>query len=192
MDIVNLFKMFEVSADDCILKYITQDIKDFPNKKIQKMLANFYKSTDPIAVRMGSLINSLFTHQASTFMYTRRSLIELLKEDSNHSHKSIDYKQFNILRSTMLNNGIFTCLREPTNNKSGVFKLINKELLDILVEQIGKDFLEAKEKRVLEYYDNGKKETNKRLIEMWDNPDFVAQVKKEKELINQSKRDNYE
>lgn len=180
-DIVNLLS---ATANDCFLSEVTIDLSKF-DEEIRELLIGFYNSEDKVSVRIATMLNSIFTHQTTTFMYTFETMEKLLDLDTNNRVSTIKTPENTAIRKNLIDNGFMVCLRPSVGRKSGVYKIVYEPWVDMLAKSIGREFLDKKEQKVLEYFDNkGKKKKNpesKRLVDMLKNPDFLKEVEFEKQ-----------
>lgn len=134
MFLIKMLEEYKVQYHDFLLKYVTEDLEDFKLPEIGKDLKALYEYKDPNISRMTSIINAIYTHRMQTFMLTARSLEKLLKADSNQKYKSVSGSIWGSVRDAMKELGHFEEVREPTNGKAGVYKLIYQPAVDKLYE----------------------------------------------------------
>jgi len=157
MSLSDLLKKYKFTTNDCLLKETTEDLDSYGIPEFTQMLRDGYGSKDSYEVRMVSVFNSIFTHHAQTFLLTKKSLAELLKQDQHVKVKSVNTQSYKCFMRILNNCGSFECLRKPTNNKSGVYKLVEPELVENLYKLHSAEWFRNQEQKVIEYYD----ETNK-------------------------------
>jgi hypothetical protein len=149
---MNYEKMFtKFKQDDFFLKR-TQPLDDH-DLEIKKMLDIYYNQKG-LQHRLATLLNSIFTQQTQTFLFSRKHAVELFKQDDLSKYRTVSHKDYSLLLAIITNSpDDFQVLRKPTNNKAGVYKLIEPQLVDVLIKLVGKKMLEAQEKKALDYYD---------------------------------------
>jgi hypothetical protein len=153
MKIKGFFKDFDSGLHDCLLKNITQDIQSFVLTDVIDSLVDAYHSDSPNYIRMATLMNSIFTHHAQTFMLTRRSFNDLIKLDTNSEYDGINGVEYGVLLKLMINTSHFKCLRKPSGNRAGVYKIVHLGIVEALYSLHSKEWFELQEKKVCEYYD---------------------------------------
>lgn len=164
MSLNDLLKDYSFTINDCLLKQTNQELTSYDIPEISEMLQNGYKSSDPNIVRSMTLLNAIFTHHAQTFLITKKSFANLLKNDGLSRYNNINSTDYKCFMSTILNNGHFECLRKPSNNKSGVYKLTQKELVENLYKLHSADWFSNQEQKVVNYYDETNKEKETKSI----------------------------
>jgi hypothetical protein len=162
MSLSDLLKDYRYTTNDCLLKETTEDLNSYGIPEFTQMLKDGYSSKDSYEVRMVSVLNSIFTHHAQTFLLTKKSLTELLEQDIYVKKKSINTATYKCFMNMLNNNGHFECLRKPSNNKSGVYKLIQKDLVENLYKLHSAEWFKSQEQKVIDYYDETNKEQPKR------------------------------
>ena len=106
-------------------------------------------------------MNAVYTHRIQTFMLTRRSLVNLIKNDPNQSYNNASGSEWGSVRDAMIDLGHFQELRKPKNGKAGVYKMIYKgaveklyELHDIHVDSNKSEvWFPHMEEKLIEYWD---------------------------------------
>jgi len=162
MSLKDLIKDYDFTINDCLLKETTKDLADFKLEEVKDCLTDMYKHPSPLTRRMASVFNSIFTHHAQTFLLTKKSLIDLLNQDDLQDKKNISGQDYKLFIFKLTNNGHFDVLRRPTGNKSGVYKLVQKDFVKQLHNLHSADWFDNQEQKVVDYYDEvGKKDDNK-------------------------------
>lgn len=87
-------------------------------------------------------------------MISKRKLVTLFKNDKNTSYKNIGTKDYKVFLAKITNSGMFEVLRKPGPKQAGVYKLINKDIVNLLTTLVGEKILEKQEKYILNYYDS--------------------------------------
>lgn len=154
MGLMDLYRDYDITLNDCLLKHTTSDINDFQIKEVTESLDYAYNSKDPNQTKIATLMNAIFTHHAQTFMLTRRSFGELIKNDENSSYKSINGMEYKLILRLMLSNKHFDCLRKPAGRKAGVYKAIHPDLVSALHKLHSKEWFDLQEQKVCGYYDD--------------------------------------
>lgn len=134
MFLIKMLEEYQVQYHDFLLKYTTSDLDSFRIKEIGDNLKILYKHPDPNIKRMSTIMNAIYTHRMQAFMITKRSLVELLKNDPNQHYNSASGSDWGAVRDAMKKLGHFEEIREPKNGKAGVYKLVYQPAIDVLYE----------------------------------------------------------
>lgn len=134
-----------------------------------------YETPDTTFKRITSILNAIFTQRIQTFMISRTSIIKLIKEDPNHD-LSLSPNEYNHLLKVISQQSYFEVLRPHTQKKAGVYKLIEPELTKELHRLAAKEYFEAQEKHVLDFYENNGKKS-KEPAKLTSTQDIIAKAK---------------
>jgi hypothetical protein len=103
-----------------------------------------------------SLVNSVFTHMAKTFIISRSTLFHLCNKDLNNIRQiKVHANNYSTFLSFCFENGYLIRLREPTAKKGGVYQISDPDIVKQLNEIQGKMFFEEQEAYVIKAYDSG-------------------------------------
>jgi len=175
MFLIKMLENYDVQYHDFMLKHITIDLDSFAISEIGDNLKVLYKEKDANKRMMTSILNSIFTHRMQTFMMTKRSLAQLLKNDPNQHYNGVSGTSWGSVRNAMQDLGQFQELRKPTNGKAGVYKLIYQPAIDVLYQlhdlhvesNKSANWFPHMENKLIEYWDANEKEPeNKRKYTM--------------------------
>lgn len=158
MSLRDLIKDYDYTTKDCLLKETTEELSIFKVNELQGMLEDMYSHKKANIKMMASVINAIFTHHAQTFLLTKKSLIALIKQDSLQKKTNISGQEYKLFYHVLTTNGHFETLREATSNKSGVYKLVEAEMVESLHKLHSTDWFNNQEKKVVDYYDESTKE----------------------------------
>lgn len=157
-------KMFETVSTvvdyDCFIKEIGS-LSDF-NTETQEVLKFLYSSTGN-QLRMATIINSIFHQNLQTFMFSKPILNKLYEKDNNISLNSLNTHQYKAFFENFKSCGVFVVLRESTNNRAGVYKLVQNELVALLHKNCSQKFFDGQEKFAVDYFDNYDQHKNKKV-----------------------------
>ena len=152
MNYDKLFSDFEVEGFSVFLKHTQPLVKHQP--EAAKALEYLYNSKmESIKERMATILNAIFTQNLRTFMISRRTLVDLFKNDEQSKFKNLSSNDYALLLAKITNSNMFQVLRKPTAKKAGVYKLIAPDLVEILFKRVAEEVFEVQEKYVLSYYD---------------------------------------
>lgn len=114
---------------------------------------HMYTCSHAIIKKMTTVVNAVFTQRRQTFLLSRNSLMDLLKNDVNHDlgMSPNEYRKFIFY---MIESKYFEVLRKGTNRKASVYKLVQPKLVEALHKLAAKDYFETQEDLVLSYYDD--------------------------------------
>lgn len=115
-----------------------------------------YENPDTLCKRMSTVFNAIFTQRMQVFMLSRNSTIKLIKEDLNHD-LSLSPSEYKFFLKAISNCGYFQVLREHTQKKAGVYKLIEPDMVKELHRLAAKEYFEEQEKHVLSFFENDRK-----------------------------------
>lgn len=187
MDIENIYESITTTIDyDCFIKE-TSDIASF-DPKIQKHLNYLYGSIGN-QLRMAPIVNALFTQNLQTFMFSHSTLDKLYAQDSQVPFNSLSTHEYKAFFENFKESPLFEVLRESTNNRSGVYKLVKPEILQLLINNVGMKFLAGQEKYAVNYFDNfeqHKKSKKKEKVELDYSPESKAARKASLKAIMRS------
>lgn len=166
MFLVKMLQDYKVQYHDFLLKHITTDLDSFAIQEIGDNLKVLYRDLDPNTARMTSIMNAIFTHRMQTFMITKRSLVNIIKNDPNQRYNSASGSNWGAIRDAMKDLGHFQELREPKNGKAGIYKLVYQPAVDILYElhdlhvdsNKSTNWFPHMEQKLIEYWDANEKE----------------------------------
>jgi len=162
-----IMQRFSITLNDYMLNELTDNVEDFRIDKIINLFKDCYSSSDPGIIRATTILNAIFTHRTLTFMVTKRQYNKLFANDTTHTKKSLNGNVYGIFIESLKTNGMIDELREPTNGKAGVYKLVDPDLVSMVRELHILEVTEAydelmnfekiqaqKEEKVLNYYDS--------------------------------------
>jgi uncharacterized protein YqkB len=162
---------------DCVLKQ-TGSLNSFHDEKIQKLLIELYKHKETSII--ASIFNAIYTQKLQTFLMSKKIAINLCKTDKLNMLKEPNATQYSSFFNAFIASGQFEILRKHTNNKAGVYKLIDSDYVPLLQASCGAQMLKAQEQFAIEYYDNyGKKDKNE-LLDSDFNPEDQSLEAKQK------------
>ncbi|HLD91727.1 MAG TPA: hypothetical protein VI911_12070 [Patescibacteria group bacterium] len=159
----DIFGDFLDKTNSLLLKYTTK-LSEIKDPELMLILKEAYSSDNVDGRLLATLLNSIFTQKSMTFVLSQRGFIKLLKEDTNGRGDKISGSKYIDFKSKLHQSQYIETLREPTNRKGGVYKLIHPNTVEILNKKCSRDFFKAQEDKVLAYYDTGlsyAKKTNK-------------------------------
>lgn len=177
--------MSEADALNCFLTETVEMSEIDPEVSI--WLSVLYTSSGN-RLRIAPIYNSLFNQNLQTFIFSRKTLIDLYAQDAKNANITINDKQYTKFLFEFCANPMFEVLRVPTNNKAGVYKLIDPDLVSILHKNFSSKFFAAQEKFAVQYYDDhGKNKANKpvketKLITI-KKQDIIDRVQKKLDLM---------
>lgn len=154
MNLSDIFENYNITIQDCFLKQTTKNIESFEIDEVVDALKKGYSNKDPNCVKMATLFNSIFTHHAQTFMLTRRSLCDIIKNDENSTYCNINSTEYKLMLSLMIKSEHFQCLRLPKGRRAGVYKVVQPDLVKNLHKLHNIEWFQLQEKKVCEYYDS--------------------------------------
>jgi hypothetical protein len=141
-----------------------------------------YMYSKPNSVKkITTVINAVFTQKRQTFMLSRDFCVDLIKNDQNHG-LSLGNKEYSKLLFNITNCGLFEKLKEPTNRKAGVYKLVEPQLVLELHKLAAKEFFQAQEELVLDYYEN----ITKTITDKTTTPAKAPKLKSAKDIIEET------
>jgi hypothetical protein len=123
-------------------------------EELQNVLASFYDHTESNIKRTGSMFNGIYTQQNGVFMMSFRIFRELVAADfKNHGLKSCTDHDYNQIMSDLLSKNIIMKIRKQKGQRSALFRLILPFYLKPLYNTVGKDVVDAKDDKNIEWYD---------------------------------------
>ncbi len=151
----NKYQVFvedELSNKDTVKLSETSLISDL-GEEAQAALAALYENPNIDKKRIGTMVNSMITHQSHVFLNSIRIFEELIKNDLNTDIKSCHSSKYKAIMHLLLRKKIIKILRAPTGRKAGLYELIAQIFLDIIKDAIGQDMLDAKKEANIKWYD---------------------------------------
>jgi len=131
----------------------TTDLSDIHDLDHKEYLEGFYVEKDKDIVMYGSLINSIFTHMAKTFLLSKRTLFDMISSDVNVTQDiKIHYGSYKRFLSRCISGGFIVRIKEPTRTKAGVYQLVDEEACKKLNEIQSLAFFKEQEEFVLSVY----------------------------------------
>lgn len=121
-------------------------------KNVVAILGVFYKSQDNNQVRFASMLNAMMTQGTSIWIMNRADVDNLFKSDPNQKFKSCDNDAYKALLRFFLSKGIIEQIRAPSPfgtkgpRLTGVYRLIDVDLLAELDKLVGANFRQQHEK----------------------------------------------
>lgn len=162
MDMEKIFGSLRAEKNDCFLKSLKtlseykKEAEKSNSPEAYEALNFLYSNKDEkILHRLATIINACLTQNTQTFCLSYRSLQILFTKDTDSQYKNLSSYDYRLLLVNITNCDLFEKLREPTGKRAGVYRLVEPELVAILQKQVGKKYLELKEKKVLEFYESG-------------------------------------
>lgn len=156
-------------------KELDADIKVTDDESKRFLFEMMYSHNNKMMKKMATILNAVFAQRLQTFMLTRTSCIKLIKEDPNHE-LSLGTKEYGRLLYFLTNCKMFSVLREPTNNKAGVYQLTYPPLIKELHRLAAADFFKAQEEAVLAFYES----------EGYKEPKTSSKLKSAKDIIEET------
>ena len=93
----------------------TVPVHEIEDIELKEYLEGFYIERDKDIVMYGSLINSIFTHMAKTFLFSKRTLYNMIKSDVNITQDiKIHYGSYKRFLSRCISAGFIVRIKEPT------------------------------------------------------------------------------
>ena len=108
-DINKILNDLSSTLNDCFLRNVT-NISNLNDNKIEQVFKTMYSHSNSNLKRMATILNSIVTHQTTTFMFTFSSAQELFREDNkagNTKYESINSREFKTLKRIMFDSGYF-------------------------------------------------------------------------------------
>ena len=134
------------------------DLSSF-NEEISTILQTFYNHKDNNIKRFGSVFNAIYFQHNSTFTLSQGMANDLVRKDfERHGLKSCDPDAYNDIVHRALAAGIFEKIRDQIGKKAALYKLVMPRYLEPLQRAVGKELLEAKEHKFIEWWDTTKVE----------------------------------
>jgi hypothetical protein len=131
----------------------TTALSDIDDLELKEYLEGFYTEKDKDIVMYGALINSIFTHMAKTFLFSKRTLYNMVSSDVNITQDiRIHYGSYKRFLSRCISAGFIVRIKEPTRTKAGVYQLIEEEACKKLNEIQSLAFFKEQEEFVLSIY----------------------------------------
>lgn len=131
----------------------TMKLEEIDSEVLKSKLNQLYSSSEPLDNVLGTIINSLFSHDLKTFILDVDDLRSLVRNDENLRFR---YCRFSDIADLFKNySQYFKELGKPKLNFGGLYSLIHKELNDELEYIHGKAYYELKKQLFLEKYDRG-------------------------------------
>lgn len=149
--LIEKLRAMEIDSD-LKLDY-THPLDEFEDKEMKNTLKLFYNHKNSHVKKIGSILNALFYQPRKIFIITKKLLNSLVKYDVNIKANSVDSEAYGKALYHMFNNNIIKRIREPAQNKAGLYKIIDRDILTIMEKNAGKAFLDAQEEKGVEYYD---------------------------------------
>ena len=145
----------------------TQPLETFPPGGFRKELAALYmvkgpkKSYRPLA----SVLNAAVTEGKTHFTLTKKTVADLMSEDPNLEHRSLDGKTYNEFMARMQATGMLEEVHRYTKAEgggwlAGAYRVAHPLVLKCMAEIHGTEALEQHEKRFLSNYGKGKKSSH--------------------------------
>jgi len=153
--------------DKLVKLYETKPLDQF-DEDIQDTLAPFYNHSDVKMKRVGTIFNGIYTQNSVAFMMSFRICRELIATDTErHGLKSCTDREYNAVIHWLLKNNVLVKIRDQKGRRSAMYELIEPRFLNLLYKSAGKDLVDAKKDKNIEWYDtkNSIKKADKPLTE---------------------------
>ena len=137
----------------------TTKASDFEDKELVEFFEGSYDNdSNEYYLMFISMINSVFTHMAKTFVMSRGTFFENCQKDVNIKDKvKIHSGNYSTFLCFCFQHGYIKRLREPTGRKGGVYQIIDPDIVKKMNELQGQMFFQEQESFVLNAYDNNLK-----------------------------------
>lgn len=130
----------------------TSKVDEINSVEMQKILINLYSSKQAPTKIIASMLNAMFTQEATVFITSKISCGYLAKRDPNIDFVSFRSPVYKKAMATLIENEVIKMLEPPRNRKAGLYQVIDPMLLAIIDEVVGKKFRNKKEEKVKEWF----------------------------------------
>jgi hypothetical protein len=128
----------------------------------------------------------VFTHMARTFLFSKRTLSSMIKNDVNITQDiKIHYGSYKRFLSRCMDAGFIIRIKEPTKTKAGVYQLIEEDACKKLNEVQGQAFFKEQEDFVISIYNKTSESDNLDIKPAKSFADKINDLKKQKGMVNE-------
>lgn len=157
----DMFSYMDEDVSEVVLSR-THLVDKIEDEEIKALLNYFYNSPNTLKNRIGSLLNSILYHRRYVFLFAKSNMSSVISSDKNIQLGAMNGKAYKHFIAKALEWKLLERLEEPTKSgKAGVYKVIDKNIVNILNRLIGEDMQDAQLESVLKIYkdvDNTRKE----------------------------------
>ncbi len=137
-------------------------LEDIHNEELRLVLQGMYKHQYLEYRLLATVINSIFTQDRAVFLFSRRILADLLKNDPNIVRNGLNSQEYLKFSASCIGSDkiIKTILAsKKDDNKASVCELIHAEFLNLLKLQISEDIIAIQRNQTVGLYNS--KESSK-------------------------------
>jgi hypothetical protein len=134
----------------------TTMIDSLVDEDIKKLLKPLYDSTVITRNITACVLNSVFTEHKATFLFSRKILADLLKQDQNLKRNTVNSQSFRNLYDWWEDTKLLAVIKDGEHDrKASVVELTHHELIAAFITMTGKAFMELQRSRCIAVYDKG-------------------------------------
>lgn len=152
-----LADLINTQPDESYSKLTTTTmIQSWADADTKILIEGLYASAVPAHKMTASVLNAVFTERKATFLFSKRILEDLIKQDKNIDRSSVNSESFKKICDWWSQTGLFYIAMDGGDDrKASVLELAKDELLTKFDSMVGKDFRSLQRERCLEVFHKG-------------------------------------
>jgi hypothetical protein len=150
----------------------TYEVDQFEHEDIRDTLNSLYNKGAKLSDISGTFVNSILATNNMVFMISKNIFIKLVKYDKNHKWKSVNTEEYKLFMAKLFKCETIECIRQPQGNKAGLYKVKDKDLVDMLKSKQTDEYFKKQEEVInIEYERYLKTDRKTKSEEIYDEND---------------------